>query len=107
MIKVTYYREHNRLTMEGHAGYAPYGEDIVCAAATILARTLAANVNHLCQIGSAKEPVIRLVDGNAEIACKPDHKYRSVVGSTFEAVCVGFEILAAGAAEWISYEIRG
>ena len=34
MIQVT--AEPGRLTLEGHAGYAPAGQDIVCAAASAL-----------------------------------------------------------------------
>lgn len=107
MIEVIYYREHNRVTMDGHADTAPIGEDIVCAAASILARTLAANVNHLVGIGAATAPVVELQEGHAEISCKANHKYRSVVQSTFEAVCVGFEILHNGAEGAVRYLIRG
>lgn len=107
MIEIIYYREHNRLTMQGHAGTAPIGEDIICAAATILARTLAANVKHLCDIGAATEPIIELEEGSAAISCKANHKYRSTVQSVFEAVCVGFEILADGTENAVNYSIRG
>lgn len=37
----------NRVTVEGHAGYAKSGEDIVCAAASVLANNL---VNSLKQL---------------------------------------------------------
>lgn len=40
MIKVTYYRDDMRLFLSGHAGYAPLGEDIVCAGISSLACTL-------------------------------------------------------------------
>lgn len=39
MIQVT--AEPGRLTLEGHAGYAPAGEDIVCAAVSALVLALA------------------------------------------------------------------
>ena len=38
MTTVTFYSEGSRLTgleMKGHSGYAPQGEDIVCAALTL------------------------------------------------------------------------
>lgn len=45
MIKIIYKAdpEGGKLTMraEGHAGYAPAGQDIVCAAVSVLAQTLA------------------------------------------------------------------
>ena len=39
MIRVT--AERGRLTLEGHAGYAPTGKDIVCAAVSALVLALA------------------------------------------------------------------
>ena len=39
MIRVT--AEPGRLTLEGHAGYAPAGQDIVCAAVSALVLALA------------------------------------------------------------------
>ena len=47
MIKVTYYEEHDEISMKvkGHADYAPYGEDVVCAAVSTLAQTLLAYLN--------------------------------------------------------------
>ena len=43
MIEVTYYREHNRLVVTGHAQSNEYGKDLICASASILALTLGAN----------------------------------------------------------------
>ena len=48
MILVTYYRSYNRLTVEGHAHSGEPGKDLVCASASILAYTLAANVPTVC-----------------------------------------------------------
>ena len=40
MIKAEYDRESMTLCIEGHAGYAPKGRDIVCAAVSALVYTL-------------------------------------------------------------------
>lgn len=45
MIKVTLH--HDALEMDGHAGAAPCGQDIVCAAASMLAYTLAARLEDM------------------------------------------------------------
>lgn len=42
MINVTI--EHGKITASGHAGYAPKGQDIVCAAFSVLSLTLDAAV---------------------------------------------------------------
>lgn len=55
MIKVIYEAdpEGGKLTMraEGHAGYAPAGQDIVCAAVSVLAQTLANKVDAAARSG--------------------------------------------------------
>lgn len=40
MIRVNYYPQEPRLLVSGHAGYAPLGEDIVCAGISALYCTL-------------------------------------------------------------------
>lgn len=107
MIEVIYYREHNRVTVTGHANAAPIGEDLVCSAASILTRTLAANVEHLVKAGAARDSIIRLEEGDAEISCKVSHKFKAVAETIFSGICVGFEILADGAPDFISYSVRG
>ena len=45
MIKVTRYKD--RITIKGHSGYAPAGQDIVCAAVSVLVQTLIQSVEEL------------------------------------------------------------
>lgn len=54
MIRVT--AESGRLTLEGHADYAPAGKDIVCAAASALVLALA---ERLQEKNLVKELVMR------------------------------------------------
>jgi len=107
MIHVIYYREHNRVTIEGHAKSDEYGRDLICAAASALAVTLSANVRHMADIGCVTEPVIRLEEGSAEISCKPRTRYKAIVRHTFMSLCMGFEILANKYPEYETYQIRG
>lgn len=107
MIKVIYYREYNRVTIEGHALSGAAGHDLVCAGCSALAYTLAANVGNMDTNGQIRDAVAKLEPGNAEISCKPKNKYAAVVARIFEAVCVGFELLAAANPLYISYEIHG
>lgn len=107
MIEVIYYREHNRLTVTGHAHSNEYGKDLVCAAASTLALTLAANVGNMANKGYVLNPLTKLEEGNAEISCNPRAKYRDSVKQVFMSVCVGFEILADQYKDYISYCVRG
>ena len=107
MIKVVYYRKYNRLTVEGHAYSGEPGHDLVCAGASTLAYTLAANVANLADNGHARDVTMNLAHGNAEIGCNIRSGSKYIVMRIFESICVGFEILAKDYPEYIKYEIHG
>ena len=106
MIQVTYYRKYNRLTVTGHAGAAEPGHDLVCASASMLAYTLAANVANMADNGQVRQPIIQTKEGDTEISCNPRHNLKASVTLVFDSVCVGFELLAHDYPQYISYEIR-
>lgn len=107
MIQVTYYKEYHRVTIEGHAYSGTPGHDLVCAGASTLAYTLAANVARLDALNQVRDSVISLESGKAEICCKARGKYSAIVSLIFNAVCSGFELMARDNPDYISYEIRG
>ena len=106
MIQVIYYRKYNRLTIQGHAHSNETGKDLVCAGASTLAYTLAANVTNLIGNGYVQDATVKLEPGDTEISCK-SKTAKALVGRIFESVCVGFELLAAEHPQYISYEIHG
>lgn len=107
MIEVIYYREHNRITVTGHARSDEYGKDLICAACSVLALTLKTNVAYMAEGGYVTQPVTKLEEGNAEISCRAKSRYRDSVRQTFMSVCVGFEVLADTFPDYISYAVRG
>lgn len=107
MIKVKYNRVYNRITVQGHAGSAPIGEDLVCSAASILVHTLDANVENMEVAGIATKRYSEIKEGFTKISCTPVRGFENVVKATFQSVCVGFEILADKFPEYISYKIMG
>lgn len=107
MIQVTYYRRYNRVTVEGHAGSGPEGHDLVCAAVSALALTLAGNVSHMEAQGTVREAVIELKEGDAQIQCTASRRFKDSVELIFHVICVGFELLATKYPNNISYEVRG
>lgn len=106
MIQAVYYRKYNRLTVEGHAKSGEPGHDLVCASASMLAYTLAANVANIADHGQAIAPIMDLTPGNAEVSCNPISRHKATVTLVFDAVCTGFELLAHSYPENISYQIR-
>ena len=107
MIQVIYYKQYNRVTVEGHAGSGPEGHDLVCSAVSALALTLAGNVAHMEAQEAVYSVTINLDEGNAEIQCTPYRRYKDSVAQIFRAICVGFELLATKYPNNISYDVRG
>ena len=106
MIQVVYYRDLNRVTVTGHAGSAEKGHDLVCASASMLAYTLAANVASMADAGQVREPIMDLKEGDTVISCAPKSNLKASVTLVFDSVCVGFDLLAYQHPEYISYEMR-
>lgn len=107
MVDIVYYRRFNRVTVRGHAGTAPAGQDLVCAAVSTLTYTLAENVAQLHRLGKVAEPEIRLENGDAEISCVPSGAFKNIVRAFFEAVCIGFALLEEKYPDVISYHVHG
>ena len=107
MIEVTYYKQYNRVTVRGHAGAGPEGHDLVCAAVSAITLTLAGNVAYMESQEAVRNVITELKEGNAEIQCTANRRYKDSVAQIFRAICVGFELLATKYPENILYEVRG
>lgn len=104
MVVIDYNRQYLRVTVKGHAETAPAGMDLVCAAVSTLTYTLAVNVKQLHRWKQVTKPKIRLENGDAEISCIPAEVCRSMVKDVFEAVCIGFALLAEKYPDAVSYQ---
>jgi uncharacterized protein YsxB (DUF464 family) len=83
------------LKLEGHAGQAEIGHDIVCASCSILAYTLAQIVKDYDAYGRLKkEPEIKLENGNGVISCVPKRKAYAGIKNAFYVANVGYLLLA-------------
>jgi uncharacterized protein YsxB (DUF464 family) len=107
MINVVYNKRKNSVIVTGHANSAPVGHDLVCAAVSALALTLAGNVSYLEAQEVVKNVTIVLDEGNAEIQCKPNRQHKDFVKQIYHTICVGFELLATKYPQNISYEVVG
>lgn len=103
MIVIRYDREGCAVHLEGHACSGAPGRDLVCAAASVLAYTLAADVEGLARAGDARQVRIVLRPGLADIRCQPRSPER--VRTVFDAVFTGFRLLAKQYPQNI--EVRG
>ena len=92
MMTVTFAEEGNKLSLrlEGHAGYAEIGKDIVCASASILAYTLASIVDSF-----DIESTINLESGDTTIECKcEDAEIYGKVADAYHYIEMGYALLA-------------
>lgn len=99
MIHMRFYRNgcDKSLHMEfsGHAGSAPRGEDLVCAAATMLAYTAAQAVQFLYEQGKLKKPPrIVLEDGAATVVATPLPETEAETMMVFWVAQAGAHVLA-------------
>ena len=92
MISVTLDTSRPSLSIEGHAHYAEPGRDIVCAAASILACTLASRIRSLAGPGEILETSME--PGRVCVVTHPDSQHRQAFISAFETVREGFLLLA-------------
>lgn len=88
MINISVKSKENMIEIcaQGHANAAPKGEDVICAAATILIRTLAKTLE------AAAHDMVKtnISDGKADITVTG---YDPVAAVAIETVCTGFRLL--------------
>ena len=82
MTTVTFHSEGSRLVgfdIQGHSGYAPEGEDIVCAAVTSAVRLTECAINDVLGL----EASVKVRENDASISLKLPAK----LGQTAESTC--------------------
>ena len=100
MIKVKYTYDRDKrecsLLVEGHAGWAEVGKDLVCASASILAYTIAQIIKGMEHHGDLVEPpTLDLEDGDATIVCRANDDYIfSEMMQDFFVIRTGYAVLA-------------
>lgn len=90
MIDIRMSVETLQLRIEGHAGYADVGSDIVCAGVSMLAQTLAA---HMCRADEADLMAFDMEDG-LKLCMRPDSPRAAEYRTLYAFVQRGFELLA-------------
>lgn len=97
MVKVSFEEKDNKLTfkLEGHAGQADIGHDIVCSSCSILAYTVAQLVTNAKGLDDLKSPPeIKLEVGEGIISCEPKEEAYDAIKSAYLFAEVGYNVLA-------------
>ena len=102
MTTVKYDPEALCMSVKGHAGSAPAGEDLVCAAASILAWTLVDMVTETAEFYGH----VKVREHGAEITVRaaPDDDCEERCRAVFETVACGFSLLAEKYPEYMRFE---
>ncbi len=92
------------LTATGHALYNPHGDDVVCAAVSVLLHTAAKTAEEWEEQGSLEEPAtITLSPGNGQVRFVPKPKYYFQALTQIETVVRGLELLSAYYPNYVSF----
>lgn len=105
MIDIRYNIKDYTVSIDGHAGSAEKGNDLICAAVSALAHTLEANLRQLESVGALEKMAADLTDGKGWFEFVPLVGNAAFVRHTVTAICVGFEMLAQQAQDYITYKV--
>lgn len=106
MIEIKFIPKELRLSVTGHAGYAKKGEDIVCAAVSVLFYTLAQAIVNSTDL-LEEPPVINMDDGNGTVSCRPKQAFLGTIQRTYWTVLTGIELLTGEYKEYINFSVEG
>lgn len=97
MLKVIFEENEGKLSLklDGHAGQADIGHDIVCSSCSILAYTVAQFVREADQGGDLKSaPTIVLETGEGYIECEPTEEMYWLMRNIYYFAEKGYHLLA-------------
>ena len=92
MVVARYNREECTLTVKGHAQSAPKGNDLVCAAASILGFTAIACVRNNQE---RFKPRILQQGDTLRIECEPGRSFVTPCRRMLDTIFTGYEVLAS------------
>ena len=96
------------LKLTGHAGQAEKGSDIVCAASSILAYTVAQALQFMYEQGDLqKKPRIKLEEGDTIIVAKPKPESYAEALHTFFVAQVGYHLLSHNYPQYVTLSSFG
>lgn len=105
MIVAEYETKHNRLTVKGHAGAAPKGEDLICAGVTTLVEALNVALEDLDKRGWLASGEARMEEGEAYFQAYGNEKAKMAVHGAFLSTVSGLRWLEANFPDYIRVNI--
>ncbi len=95
MVEVNFDRSRDRyiISVEGHAGYGAKGEDVVCAAVSVLTFTLFRAIQEFDHRGGIERFYHSISDGNAQFDFSVKESFIREVRATVDGIFEGFFLL--------------
>lgn len=106
-ISVKFEPRRKRIKINGHAGSGPLGNDIVCAAVTILALTIDSNVQTLESNNFVKVNKRNIGSGNAEFDISTHEKNDKTVELILDTILTGYRILSYQYPDYVKIFVWG
>ena len=108
MIHAVFYRQGSYVVgkIQGHAGYAENGKDIVCAAASILAFSLAEGLERAQKQGGLQSLMMCHSSGTMCFSFLPTPERQESVVALTEGMVIGFELLSRKFPKFVHVEIE-
>ncbi len=103
MTEILYDRGELRLEMEGHALAGPKGEDLVCAALSILMMSVERRMQ---EQADEMLPCVRREPGRFVIQCRPESENEARCRESFDTVFAGLSLLAENRPEHVRVSLR-
>ena len=110
MVKVAFEEKEGKLTLkiDGHAGQADTGHDIVCSSCSILAYTVAQlvmNAKGMEELNSP--PEVKLEVGGGVVSCEPKAEAYGALKSAYLFAEVGYNLLAHNFPQFVELKTFG
>ena len=102
MTRIVYDRHELRLSMEGHALSGSYGQDIVCAAESMLIMCLE---KRLRDMGEGLLLTVKKAPGYIGICARPEAELEELCRESFDTVYAGCALLAEYEPEHVSAQL--
>ena len=102
MTRIVYDREGLRLSMEGHAMSGKYGQDIICAAESMLIMCLE---KRLMDFGESVVMTVKKSPGYISISALPENGVEQLCRESFDTIYSGCELLAGYEPDYVSARV--
>ena len=103
MTRICYDRAGLLLRMEGHAQAGPEGQDLVCAALSMLMMALERRMQERAE---AALPVISRGPGSFMLRCAPEPDAERLCRESFDTIAAGLAVLAENRPENVAFTME-